>query len=88
MMADLFEVTDAEKLACAVRETRLRERVYPRLIEKGKMKADRAEREIELMRAIALDYQNKIFEANRESGDAAAQSGDSKDQSVRGIHPI
>jgi hypothetical protein len=61
-MNDLFEPTDTDKLACAVRETKLRERVYPRLIKQAKMTQENADREITLMRAIAMDYQKKIFE--------------------------
>jgi hypothetical protein len=42
-----------EQLAEARREIALRERVYPRWINEGKMSSFRAKRHIEVMRAIA-----------------------------------
>lgn len=58
-MADLFGDTAiyaSEKLAEAAREVGQRLRVYPRLIEGGKLKKDRADRQIAVMRAIERDY--------------------------------
>jgi hypothetical protein len=51
--------SETEKLACAKRELKFRERVYPRLIEAGKMTAKLADRELDLMRAIVDDYEIK-----------------------------
>ena len=45
-----------DKLACATRELKLRERVYPRRIEKRQMTPQLAAREIATMRAIVADY--------------------------------
>jgi hypothetical protein len=56
-MAQLFKVSKAEKIAALVREIDLRERVYSRYMAEGKMSQSRAEREIEIMRAILADYQ-------------------------------
>lgn len=43
-----------EELArCAVREVGQRKRVYGRLVEQGKWKQERADREIAMMQAIA-----------------------------------
>lgn len=53
-------VNDQDKLACALRELRLRQEVYPRLINRGKLTQEKADREIELMRLIAVDYQEKV----------------------------
>jgi hypothetical protein len=51
--------TETDKLACAKRELKFRERVYPRLIDTGKMTATLAARELDLMRAIVDDYEIK-----------------------------
>ena len=52
--------TNADKLRCAERELVQRRRVYSRLIADGRMTKRQADREIELMAAIADDYQNKV----------------------------
>lgn len=49
-------ITAAEKQACAEREVRLRERVYPRRVAEGKMTQAQADRETRIMRAVANDY--------------------------------
>ena len=46
----------ADKLACAERELKMRERVYPRWVANGKMTEAKARQETETMRAIAEDY--------------------------------
>lgn len=48
--------TAKEKLDAADREVRYRVRVYERLIRDGKMSKEKADREVEIMRAIASDY--------------------------------
>ncbi len=50
-------VTRQEKYDCAKREVRQRRKVFPRLIEQGKMSAEFAARQIEIMEAIAKDYE-------------------------------
>lgn len=51
---DPLLVQDIEELrVCAAREARMRESVYPRLIESGRMTADKADSELSNMRAIA-----------------------------------
>lgn len=57
-------ITVTDKLKCAERELGFRQRVYDRLIEKGKMTKRQADREIELMVAIVNDYQ-AMAEAER-----------------------
>lgn len=57
-----MNITAADKLQCAERELRYRRRVYGRLVERGKMTSALAEREIELMEAIALDYRASAAE--------------------------
>lgn len=49
-------ITAADKLRCAERELKYRRRVYPRMVQQGKMRAVEADLEIAVMRAIADDY--------------------------------
>lgn len=49
-------ITNREKANCATREVRNRKWVYSRLVAEGRMTGDRADREIEIMEAIAEDY--------------------------------
>lgn len=49
-------ITAADKLACVEREIKMRQRVYPRWIEDGRMSAGKAAHEIACMEAIADDY--------------------------------
>jgi len=53
-------ITAHDKLACAMRELALRKRNYPKWVEQGKLKADEAEHEIEVMHEICLDYSRQI----------------------------
>lgn len=48
--------TVREKMNCAMRELRMRESVYPRWVEKGRMTPQKADLEIKLMTAIVEDY--------------------------------
>jgi hypothetical protein len=57
-------ITTQDKLKCVERELGFRQRVYDRLIERGKMSKRQADREIELMIAIVDDYQ-AMAEAER-----------------------
>lgn len=51
-MSELFPPSLSEQIACVEREIRYRERVYPRLVFNRKMVQAKADREIEIMRAI------------------------------------
>lgn len=51
--------TATEKHACAERELKMRERVYPHRIEGGRMSQAKADHEIAIMREIAADYAAK-----------------------------
>lgn len=51
--------TAAEKAEAAEREVRQRERVYPRLIDAGKMKQHFADWQLAIMREIAADYRRQ-----------------------------
>lgn len=51
--------TNGEKRACAEREVKQRNRVYPRLVENGRMTKEAAEREIAMMKEIAEDYETR-----------------------------
>ena len=57
------EFTAQDKFECVEREIKQRQHVYPRRIADGKMTADFARRQIELMEAIAADYR---YQAERE----------------------
>lgn len=48
--------TAEEKYQVALREAKLRRDVYPRLIAKGKMSFQEAQRQTDIMREIAADY--------------------------------
>jgi hypothetical protein len=48
--------TNKEKLQCVVRELGYRQRVYARLVEKGKMSELERQNELRLMSAIVDDY--------------------------------
>lgn len=52
--------SDQAKLAEIEREITMRERVYPRLVAKGAMRAAEAPYLIAIMRAVADDYRARI----------------------------
>lgn len=52
-MSDLFEPSLVEMIAEADREIVARFHVYPRLVAAGKLKQAKADRQIQVMRAIA-----------------------------------
>ncbi len=52
-------ITAADKRREAERELAMRRRVYPRMVETGRMKKHEAERQIAVMEAIAEDYQER-----------------------------
>jgi hypothetical protein len=47
-----MEVSFERQLACIERELKMRRRVYPRLVERGKMSQDKASEEILLIEAV------------------------------------
>jgi len=53
-------IDDSEKLKCIEREIALRRRVYPKWIASGKLKQEKADREIAVMEAIAVDYRAAV----------------------------
>ncbi len=59
---DRMMVTDKEKLACAEREVKMRQRVYPTWVTSGRMRQVDADREIATMQAIADDYRSRATE--------------------------
>jgi len=54
-------MTEHDKHACAVREAKMRRRVYPRWVAQGRMTQEQAEREIATMEAIAEDYRKIVW---------------------------
>lgn len=56
-------ITAADKLACAERELKMRQRVYPRWIEAGKLSLGKATHEIAAMEAIVADYRAAMEKA-------------------------
>ena len=53
-------ITTADKLACAERELKMRQRVYARWQEEGKMSAGKAVHELAAMQAIVDDYRAAV----------------------------
>jgi hypothetical protein len=53
-------IGNQDKLACAMRELRLRRQVYERRVGNGTMSESQAAREIELMTAIVDDYRELV----------------------------
>lgn len=51
-----MSITRDQKRRCLERELRMRKRVYPSLIGRGKMTQQEADREISIMTAILADY--------------------------------
>lgn len=52
-------ITDREKAECAEREVKQRRRVYPRFVADGRMTQAFADRQTEVMEAIASDYRER-----------------------------
>jgi hypothetical protein len=52
--ASLFGISREEMLREVEREIALRRRVYPRWVEAGRLKLDRAERQIAVLEAVAV----------------------------------
>lgn len=52
-------ITTADKRREAERELAMRRRVYPRMVETGRMLKVDADRQIAVMEAIAADYQER-----------------------------
>jgi hypothetical protein len=53
-------ITAADKLKCAERELKMRQRVYERWVEEGKMSAGKAAHEIACMEEIVADYKAAV----------------------------
>ena len=51
--------TAAEKLAEVRRELAMRRRVYPRLVDGGKLTQAESDRQIAIMEAVAVDYERR-----------------------------
>ena len=49
-------ITASDKLTCVEREVKMRRQVYQRRVTNGVMRQETADREIEIMEAIAEDY--------------------------------
>lgn len=54
------QYTPQHKLSCIRREIQQRRRVYPRLVKGGKMSPRDAQQQIEIMVAIAADYEAQV----------------------------
>lgn len=52
----MIDMTNAEKLTCALRELAMRKRVYPGLVQRGSMTEVQAQHELAAMEAIVDDY--------------------------------
>jgi hypothetical protein len=49
-----------DKLRCIEREIAMRKTVYPKWVASGRMKQDKADREIAVMESIAADYRQNM----------------------------
>jgi hypothetical protein len=49
-----------DKLRCIEREIAMRKAVYPKWVASGRMKQDKADREIAVMESIAADYRQNM----------------------------
>lgn len=70
-MTDLLPVSLDEEIVCVKREIAMRVRNYPGWVRTGRLKLDRADREIEIMRAV-LDRLIGIKEAAGTTGGCGA----------------
>ncbi len=52
MSTDAQAISVVDQITCVRREIAMRERVYPKWVNAGRMKAEAAEREIAAMRAV------------------------------------
>jgi hypothetical protein len=59
-------VTTEDKLLCAERELKLRERLYPRWIDEGRISEGKAELELAIMRRIVADYAHLVEEEQQQ----------------------
>ncbi len=50
---DMFEPTIDEQIACVERKITMRERVYPAWVVKGRMNQEKADLELQCMRAVS-----------------------------------
>ena len=66
-------ITTQDKLRCVAREVALRRNVYRKRVALGKMTAELAKRELELMQAILEDYKNWIQEETKQEENEAAE---------------
>lgn len=55
---EMIEAVD--KLRCIEREIAMRKAVYPKWVASGRMKQDKADREIAVMEAVAADYRQNM----------------------------
>jgi len=53
-------ISTADKLACVKRELRMRERVYPEWVTRGRMSIEKMNLEIAVMREIVRDYEMAV----------------------------
>ena len=69
-MSDLFgepqmaDISDRQKLESIRREIKYRRRVYPRLVDQGKMRKRKADDEILIFKAIERDYMRRVSDAS------------------------
>ena len=57
----MTDFSDFDKLKSLKRELALRERVYPKRVEEGKMPVQLATHELEIMRALVADYEERLL---------------------------
>jgi hypothetical protein len=57
----MTDFSDADKLKSLKREVALRERVYPKRVAEGRMTQQQAAHELDIMRAIVADYEERLM---------------------------
>lgn len=66
-MTQTATITNADKLRELKREGHQRSRVYPRLIEQGRLTPEQAGRQNDILRAIILDYEAAVEMEKRQA---------------------
>jgi len=59
-MSDFFQPSKVDQIAEVKREIALRERVYPKWVEAGRLKQDKADRQLAIMRAVLATLESTL----------------------------
>ena len=59
-MSDFFQPSKVDQIAEVKRGIALRERVYPKWVEAGRLKQDKADRQLAIMRAVLATLESTL----------------------------